>query len=60
MLNITIRMIYALRRRRSLGVAVLLLVLVVSIVGNALTFFLSERGSDPGLTIADAFWYSAI
>ncbi len=60
MLNITIRMIYALRRRRSLGVAVLLLVLVVSIVGNALTFFLSERGSDPGLTIADAFWYSVI
>ncbi len=60
MLNITIRMIYALRRRRSLGVAVLLLVLVVSIVGNALTFFFSERGSDPGLTIADAFWYSVI
>jgi voltage-gated potassium channel len=38
----------------------LLLVLVVSIVGNALTFFFSERGSDPGLTIADAFWYSVI
>ena len=60
MLNITIRLIYALRRRRSLGVAVLLLALVVSIVGNALTFFFFERGSNPDLTVADAFWYSVI
>ena len=60
MLTVTIRLIYALRRRRSLGVALLLLVLTVSIVGNALTFFFFERGANPDLTMADAFWYSVI
>jgi len=60
MLNITLRLIGVLRRRRSVGVAVLLLVLAVSIVGNALTFFFFERGPNPDLTVADAFWYSVI
>ena len=60
MLSLTIQLIRKLRRRRSLGVAVLLLAVVVSIVGNALTFFAFERGSNPDLTVADAFWYSAI
>ena len=60
MLTVTIRLISTLRRRRSLGVAFLVLVLVVSIVGNALTFYLFERGSDPDLAVADAFWYSVI
>ena len=60
MLNVAVQLIRTLRRRRSLGVAVLLLVLVVSVVGNALTFFSFERGSDPDLTVADAFWYSVI
>ncbi len=60
MLNVTLRLIGVLRRRRSVGVAVLLLVLVVSIVGNALTFFFFERGPNPDLTVADAFWYSVI
>ena len=60
MLTVTIRLIGTLRRRRSLGVAVLALVLVVSIVGNALAFFFFERGSNPDLTVADAFWYSVI
>ena len=60
MLNITLRLVHTLRRRRSLGVAALLLILVVSIVGNALTFFSFERGSNPDLTVADAFWYSVI
>ncbi len=60
MLNVTIRLIRVLRRRRSLGVAVLVLALVVSIVGNGLTFFFFERGSNPDLTVADAFWYSVI
>ena len=60
MLSFTIRLVSVLRRRRSLGVGVLLLALVVSIVGNGLTFFFFERGSDPDLTMADAFWYSVI
>ena len=49
-----------LRRRRSLGVVILLLVLVGSVSGNALTFFYFDRGSEPSPTIADAFWYSVI
>ena len=49
-----------LKRKRSLGVAILLLVLVGSIVGNALTFFYFDRGSQPDLTVSDAFWYSVI
>ena len=60
MLNVAIHLVHALSRRRSLGVAALLLTLVVSIVGNALTFFFFERGSNPDLTVADAFWYSVI
>jgi voltage-gated potassium channel len=49
-----------LKRKRSLGVAILLLVLVGSIAGNALTFFYFDRGSQPDLTVSDAFWYSVI
>ena len=60
MLNVTIWLRHALRRRRSLGVTILLLGLVVSIVGNTLTFFFFEHGSNPDLTVADAFWYSVI
>lgn len=48
------------RRRRSLGLLVMLFVLVASIVGNALTFFVFERSILPDLTIGDSFWYSII
>lgn len=44
------------RRRRRVGVAVLLSTLLISIVGNALTFYLFESGE----SIGDSFWYSVI
>lgn len=53
-------LIRQLRRRRSLGAGLLFLVLVGSIIGNALTFYLFDRSSKPDLTLPDAFWYSII
>ena len=49
-----------LRRRKAIGVALLILVLVGSVVGNALTFYYFDRGAHPDLTVPDAFWYSVI
>ena len=60
MLIATARLIRVLRRRKSLGIGLLLFVLAVSIVGNALTFFFFDRGATEDLTLADAFWYSVI
>jgi voltage-gated potassium channel len=54
------RLIRQLRRRKSLGVSLLLLILVGSIVGNAFTFYFFDRGTKPDLTIPSAFWYSII
>ena len=44
------------RRRRRVGIAVVLTALAISIIGNALTFFLFESGE----SIGDSFWYSVI
>ncbi|HIM92015.1 MAG TPA: two pore domain potassium channel family protein, partial [Dehalococcoidia bacterium] len=54
------RLMRQLRQRKSLGIGLLLLILVVSIVGNALTFYFFDRASKPDLTVGDAFWYSVI
>ena len=48
------------RRRKTLGLALLIVVLVGSVVGNALTYYFFDRGSNPDLTVPDAFWYSVI
>ena len=48
------------RRRKTLGLALLTVVLVGSVVGNALTYYFFDRGSNPDLTVPDAFWYSVI
>ncbi len=48
------------RRRRKVGVAIVLGALLISIAGNAMTFFLFERGSNPELSVGDSFWYSMI
>ena len=48
------------RRRKGLGIGLLLLILVGSIIGNALTFYLFDRSAKPDLSVADAFWYSII
>jgi len=49
-----------LRQKKSLGIGLLLLILAVSIVGNALTFYFFDKASKPDLTVGDAFWYSVI
>ena len=54
------RIMRRVRRRRALGLLVILIVLGASIVGNALTFFVFERSVLPDLTIGDSFWYSVI
>ncbi len=54
------RLVRQMRRRRSVGISFLVLVVVMSIVGNALTFFFFDRAFKPDLTIYDAFWYSVI
>jgi len=48
------------RRKRRVGVSLVLVALFISIVGNAMTFFLFERGGRPDLSLGDSFWYSAI
>ena len=54
------RALRQLRRRKGLGISLLLLVLVGTIVGNALTFYFFDRSTKPELSVADAFWYSII
>lgn len=55
-----VRLIRTIRQKRQVGFGILFVVLVVSVVGNALTFFFFERGTQSGLSVADAFWYSVI
>jgi voltage-gated potassium channel len=55
-----IRMYRRIRSRRSLGFGLVAGILVVGILGNALTFWLFDRGHHEGLTVEDALWYSII
>ncbi len=48
------------RRRRNLALVLVLTALVVSILGNALTFFYFEGPTRPELTAWDSIWYSII
>ena len=52
------RIMRELRRRKSIGLGVLLLILGGSVVGNALTFFVFDAAQDP--SVGDAFWYSIV
>ena len=54
------RLFRQLRRRRSIGLGFLVLALIASIVGNALTFYAFDREFKPDLTVLDAFWYSVV
>ena len=53
-------MMRRIRRRKVLGIFAMLMILCISVVGNALTFFLFENQVQLGLTIGDSFWYSII
>ena len=55
------RIIRKLRRRRQLGVTFLIAVLVGSLAGNTLVFYVFDRlHHDPPLTPWDSLWYSII
>ncbi len=53
------RLIARMRRRKEVGLWFLVTVVAVSVVGNALTFYLFE-GESQGLTVGDALWYSMV
>ncbi|MEE8466542.1 MAG: ion channel, partial [Dehalococcoidia bacterium] len=54
------RRLIRVRRRRGVGAGFVLAALLISITGNAMTFFFFERGARPDLSIGDSFWYSMI
>ncbi len=54
------RLLRKLRQQRELGVFFLIAVLVISVIGNTVTFYIFERSADPPPTIWDSFWYSVI
>ncbi len=60
MIELILQGIYRARRRKRLGGGVVMFALLVSIVGNTMTFYLFERGIRPELTVGDSFWYSMI
>ena len=53
------RIVYQIRRRRELGVSLLASVLVLSIIGNSVTFYVFD-GRDQNLSIWDSLWYSIV
>ena len=54
------RLIRQVRRRKELGITLLLVLIVVAIGGNTLSFYLFESEANPGITIWDSIWYSVI
>ena len=48
------------RRRRKVGVTLVLTALLASIVGNDMTFYFFESAARPELSVGDSFWYSMI
>jgi voltage-gated potassium channel len=46
--------------RRALGFGLILGLLTISLIGNALCYYLFDRPTKPDLTIGDALWYSII
>ena len=60
MIDLILEGFYRARRRKRIGGAVVVSALLVSIVGNAITFYLFERGIHSELSVGDSFWYSMI
>ncbi len=48
------------RKRKSLGYTLILAILVTSLFGNALAFYLFDGPGNPDLTMGDCLWYSVI
>ncbi len=49
-----------LRQHRDVGFAFAVVVLVLSVIGNAVTFYVFDGAVDPGITAPDALWYSVV
>jgi voltage-gated potassium channel len=49
-----------LRKRQTLGIAVVLAFLALALLGNALCYYHFDRAVKPELTFWDALWYSAV
>lgn len=54
------RIIRQVRRRKELGISLLLVLIVVAIGGNTLSFYLFEGDANPDITVWDSIWYSVI
>lgn len=54
------RLIRQVRRRKELGMTLLLALIAVSIGGNSISFYLFESGANPDITLWDSIWYSVI
>lgn len=55
-----IRLYRKIRARRSIGFGIVLVVLAISLSGNAVCYYVFDKVSKPDLTWEDAFWYSII
>ena len=60
MIDLILSTLYNARRKKKIGGTIVLSALLLSIVGNAMTFYLFERDMRPELSIGDSFWYSMI
>ena len=54
------RVVRRMRRRKAVGVTVLLALVAMSIAGNTVTFFLFERNGPLDVTLFDSLWYSIV
>ncbi len=54
------RLIRQVRHRKGLGISLLLTLIVVSIGGNSISFYLFESGANTDITLWDSIWYSVI
>ncbi len=54
------RFLRQVRRRKELGISLLLATISISVVGNTLTFYLFEGAVTPGITLWDGLWYSVV
>ncbi len=54
------RLVQRLRRSKKVGAASVLFLVLVAILGNAITFYIYDGAVKPELTFGDALWYSVI
>jgi voltage-gated potassium channel len=60
MIYLSIRFLRRLQRQKELGIALLLTVLLLSVIGNTLTFYYFDRDVEPKPSLSDGLWYSVV